>query len=309
MTTADNNIIAALPELKWRGLRTPPYDLVTFEFENELASRSVAYLDGEIHDDTGRRSFPMTARLYFVNTLGEQTRLFPELWEEWKANLDGAAGELVHPVLGPLRARVKGAKGEVRSTLRSGVIVDITWIETIEDPAIGDFLGVLEADPATLAAATDAAGAAFGITYTAYAPVRPSGATIPTVGTAPPTSLLQAYNQIKGSIFSAKLTINGALAQLVGTVEAMADAAEGLNDPTAWPLVDTLFQLWTALRDQMTRLARAARATAAVVLANDTTLDAFATRVGNTLNEVMGLNLQALRLPSVRRGATLRYYK
>jgi hypothetical protein len=56
------------------------------------------------------------------------------------------------------------------------------------------------------------------------------------------------------------------------------------------------------------RLARVARATKAIVLAQDTTLDAFATRTGNTLNEIMGLNVQAIRLPVAKRGTTLRHY-
>jgi hypothetical protein len=306
---SDANIVAQLPRLSWRDLYTPPYDLVTFEFENELAPRAVAYTDGDGHDDTGRRSFPMTARLYFLNTLGEKRRMFPELWEEWKANLDGGPGDFVHPVLGPLRARVRGAKGEVRSNMRSGVIVDITWVETIEDAAVGDFLGVLEADPATLAAAADTMGAPLGVRYPVTAIVNQSGAPFPTPsGAASPTSLLQAYNQLKGDIFSARLSMNGALAQLTSVVDGMIDLAEGLNDATKWPLVDVLTQLWSSLRAMAARLARVARKTKAIVVSQETTLDAFAARVGNTLNEVMGLNIQALRLPSVKRGTTLRYY-
>jgi hypothetical protein len=306
---SDADIVAGLPVLSWRGLYTPPYDLVTFEVENELASRSVAYTDGEGHDDTGRRSFPMTARLYFLNTLGEPTRMFPDCWELWKENLDGRPGDFVHPILGPMRARVKSIKGELRATCRSGVIADITWIETVEDPAEGavrEF--ILETDPATLAATADAMGAPLGVRYPVTGIVV-QGAAFPTPGGGTkPTTLLQAYNQIRGDIFSASKRISGALAQLTGVVSGMVDLAEGLKSASAWPLVDVLKQLWKSLRDMAKRLARVARATKAIVLAQDTTLDAFATRTGNTLNEIMGLNVQAIRLPVAKRGTTLRHY-
>ncbi len=310
MTTTDANIVASLPVLGWRGLPTPPYDLVTFEFENELAPRSVAYTDGEGHDDVGRKSFPMTARLYFLNTLGEKARMFPDLWELWKENMDGRPGDFVHPILGPLRARVKGAKGELRSTSRSGVIVDITWIETIEDPAVGavrEF--ILETDPATLASVADTMGAPLGIRYPVSSAINLGGAAFPTPGGGvQPTSLLQAFNQLRGDLFSAKLMLSGGLAQLTGIVSGMIDAAEALKSARAWPLVDVLTQLWSSLRNMAKRLARVARATRAVVLTRDTTLDAFATAHANTLNEIMGLNIQAIRLPVAKRGTTLRYY-
>src|SRR5580693_4719617 len=134
----DANIITSLPVLSWKGLVAPPYDIVTFDFENRLAPRSIPYVDGTVHDDLGREAFPMTARLYFCNGLEggpPGVRLFPEYWNQWADKLDGTPGDLVHPILGRLRARVRGAKGELRATVRSGVIVDITWTETLENPA------------------------------------------------------------------------------------------------------------------------------------------------------------------------------
>jgi hypothetical protein len=92
--------INRLPLLKWKGLIAPYYDVVSFEWEHELASRGVYGVDGEIHEFVRRKSMPFRARMHFCNTL--EQGLFPETWEEWKlVLLDGTPGDLVHPGVGP----------------------------------------------------------------------------------------------------------------------------------------------------------------------------------------------------------------
>jgi len=304
---ADNDIIADLPILKWRGLEAPPYEFVSFEFDNELSPRQVPYVDGEIHDFTGRRSFPMTARLFFLNTLGQQERMFPDYWEEWRSNLDGEAGELVHPVLGPLRARVKNAKGEIRATTRAGIIVDVTWIETNED--VGEILfgATLFADPSSFAAQSDINWEFKGRTYPpALLPFMNQFNTTGIDITEP--SLLGAYLQIRSILFAADLVALNALRKLQGIVSDMIGTVELLTDPTEWATFDTLLTFWDLLGTQAERISRAARSTARKVLRFDTTLDAFAAEVKNELKEVMALNLFALRSPIVTRGTTLTYF-
>ncbi len=289
----NSNVIADLPPLVWRGLVAPPYEVVTFEFSNTLPAREVPYVDGDVHDSTGRRSFPMTARLFFLNTLGEERVMFPDYWEEWRAQLDGDPGELVHPVLGQITARVQNAKGEIRATTRSGIIVDIAWIETNTDPATLNFLADLGGDPTTIADAADIAAAAFGVTY-------PTG--------LPQTSLKTAWQALRPGLFAPTSTTADAMLKLLGIVGKMIAALEVLSDPGAWVALDLLLAFFSAMKDQEQAVIRAARPTAKEVQFRETTLDEFATRKGNTLNEVMGLNLFALRSPAVLRGTTLTYF-
>lgn len=291
---ADNNIVAELPKLTWRGLEAPPYEFVTFEFNNELSPRQVPYVDGEIHDNTGRKSFPMTVRLFFLNTLGESERMFPERWEQWKDNLDGEVGDLVHPVLGPMKARVQNARGEIRATVRAGIIVDISFIETNLEPGEILFGATLFADPSTMAAQAD-----FNWQF--------KGRTYPTA-LLPYDSLLAAYNALRSLLFIADLKAINALRKLQGIVASMVDTVALLTDPSEWATLDTLTSFWDLLGAQAATLERSARATAKRVVRFDTTLDAFALEVANDLKDVMSLNLFALRSPIVPRGTTLTYY-
>lgn len=295
----DADIISKLPALRWRGLVSPPYELVTFEFKNMLVERPIAYLDGEPHDNTGRKSFPMTARLFFLNTVGggetAGRRHFPELWEDWKEHLDGEIGEFVHPVLGPLHARVDGCKGEVRASVRAGIIVDITWVETIRDPSIGNFLAVLQADPSTIATAVDVAWEELDLEY-------PNN-----LGAS---TLAGAWDAIRPSIFTADVSLLDDLANLLGAVLAMIAMVEDLYNDAAefWGLLENLLAFWSAAKDQADAIARLVRPTAKRVVRRDMTLDEFATSVGNSLADVMGLNIFALRSPIVGRGTTLTYF-
>jgi len=290
------DIVAEMPLLRWRGLDAPPYELVTFEFANDLSPRSIPYIDGEIHDNTGRRAFPMTARLFFLNTLGESRLMYPDYWEEWKENLDGEIGELVHPVLGPLPARVQNAKGEIRASVRSGIIVDITWVETIIDPAEGaNLLFVRELNPAALADEVDKAMATFGVPY-------PDG--------GPSDSFLGAWNEVReGGLFSPSLALLTKIQKIIDTIFQVWDLAASLAENAAWVLTQNIETFWDTIREVQENAGRTVRPTAREVVRRDTTLDAFATAKGCTLQDIMGLNLQTLRSPIIPRGTTLTYYK
>lgn len=290
-----HNVIAQLPPLEWRGLTAPPYDVITMSWAHDQAARGVPYVDGEMHDWTGRRSFEFTVRLFFLNTIGEGV-LFPDAWEGggWKdALLDGSSDTLQHPLLGPVLARVAGGKTEIRSSIRSGIIVDCTWIEDLDDPGGPQGLIPPTFDAGTLANAADVGAAAFDVRFP------------PNKGY---TSLLDAWNAIKSGLFSVSLSLGGQLDQLMGIVVTMADAIDDLNDATAIAAHDNLVSFWTALRDTAAKVAATNRPTAKLVLRQDTTLEAFAASVSNSLADCMGLNLHALRLPIVHRGTTLTYY-
>lgn len=300
----DADIIAGLLPLRWGGLDAPPYDLLTFEFTNDLAPRRIPYLDGEVHDNTGQGAIPLTARLYFVNTVDGGpggVRMFPEYWNEWRNVLDGEARDLDHPVLGPMRARVKGGKGELRASIRSGIIIDISWVSTIEDPSTLNFLADTQVDTLTLATEAGKAAASFGVYYPTAPGVNRQA--VPTESDLV-DDLTSAVREAFGATFTAIGKING----IIGRVAQMVELAEALTDPQSWIVVELLVQLWASLGDVAKRLTKAIRPVASVVTTATTTLDAFALARRNTLSEIMGLNVQALRTPLVAKGTTLFYY-
>jgi hypothetical protein len=313
---SDAAITKDLPYLKWRGLLAPGYDILPFRWRNRLAARQYPYVDVDAHDPTGRDSFQgLSARLYFVNTVDHSFdglgRLFPDYWETWRDQLlDGAAGDLEHPVLGPIRARVAEGSGVVESKVRSGILVDVTWVETNEDPSTLELLGNIAADPARLAAAADAGAAAFGVQV---APGRlpvmfatQYGLSFPS-GFAPPT-LVDLYAAIRAPLFAGVLGAADQLLTLMGDVAAMVDALMALDDVMTWPALDACRAFWAAINTQRVNLARASRKLGRVVLDRRKTLDVFAREHKNSVAEIMALNAQALRGPYADRGTTLYYY-
>src|SRR5262249_35355539 len=160
-----------------------------------------------------------TARLYFVNTV--EPKSFPENWNRWQPALfDGTADELVHPVLGRVLARVLDGSIELVAKNRAGIIVDVTWTSTREELDQGLIFETLNGNTEAAAGAADAALDALGMSL----PV-----TVP-----PTTSLLDAYKGLKGQIFSAELSVTGAINQLMGVIDTLVDDIDALNSALGW---------------------------------------------------------------------------
>lgn len=312
---SDAKIIQDLPPLKWRGLLAPSYDVLPFSWKNRLPSRQYYGVDGDAHDPTGRDSIPFKARLYFINTVIPQmqgpTRIFPDYWELWRNQLmDGAAGDLEHPAFGLVRARVPDVSGVVETKCLSGIIVDISWIETNEDPSTLVAVGNVPADPANLAAQADTNAAAFNVVV---APGRlpimfqvQYGLTFPN-GFVQPT-LAGIFDAIRSSVFAVDLSSLDMLSALMGDVAAMVAALQLLNTASVWPAIVSCRSFWMALRTMALNIGAAARTTGVEVLSKDTTLDAFARAHNNSVPEIMALNAAALRGPYAPRGMALSYY-
>jgi hypothetical protein len=304
-----------LPALKWRGMLAPPYDLLTFKWRNRLAPRQFPGVDVDAHDPTGRDSFPMTARLYFVNTSAQDFaglgRLFPDYWETWRDQLlDGAAGDLEHPLLGPLRARVAEGGGVLETRCQSGLVIDVTWWETNEDPSVLTALGNIPASAAMQATQADTTAAAFGVSV---APDRlpvmfevTYGLSFPS-GFSPPT-LSSIFAAIQGPVFAAAAGTLDMLSALMGDVAAMVVTLQQLNDCGTWPALDACMAFWFSLYTMRKNLGAVTRPVASVVVDRRTMLDAFAYTVGNSVAEIMSLNAAALTGPFVDRGTTLSHY-
>jgi prophage DNA circulation protein len=296
------NIIAALPPLRWRGL-TAPCETASYQGGHDQARRRYPYKDAASHDNTGRQPYVTTVVLHFNNGIGRTAGSsdypngkpwYPDYWNDWKLAIeDGSIGELQHPDLGTFQARVMAFSLDLTAQYRSGARVTVTWEESIEDLTEQPQFETASVDLGSAAKKADEECAKFGISY-------PDGQGA--------TSLFDMVNQIEGALFSLSLSVNGLLNRALGAVNFMFDAVEALNDPSTWPAADALLQTFNALRATADKIARAARTTAKTTTTAETTLDAFATSTGNTLQEIQGLNLFALRSPLVPKGTTLTYY-
>jgi len=292
-----NNVIAALPQLSWRGLTNVPCDSAPFDGSHDLGERKYPYRDAASHDPTGRNPYVTTVRLLFGNMLGKGTGgklLYPDTWRDYKLALeDSSIGKLVHPDLGEFDARVVSWKGTLDARNRGGITIDVVWTESSADITEPPQFTDVDVSLSAAAAAADAALASVGISY-------PTGESF--------TSLSGLANAVTGSIFSAGLSASGLVNQALGTVAGLVDSVEALGSADAWPALDNLLLVHSSLQGIIDKAAQGSRPTGKRLLVSDTSLDAFARDVNNTLEEVQNLNLSALRSPIVKRGTTLVYF-
>lgn len=286
--------LSDLPPLKWGDLPEVPCDSAPYDFSHSMGERRWPYVDGAGHDPTGLDPIPVKVKLYFLNTMFGFGNLYTEAWPIWRPALfDGALRLLEHPDLGSFTARVPRGHVDFTAQTRSGVVVEVDFISSLADPETALQFTAPATDPGAAAAAADVAWQALGFDY-------PDGLN--------ETDLLGAWNSIKGQVLSASMTITGKLNQVMGIVSGMIEDLRTLNDPTLQPHSVLLVALWNSLRDYRDGLNKGARATAQQTTRRPTTLSEFAATVGNDLDEIIGLNLSALRTPTVPAGSVLTYY-
>ena len=294
-TASPATVIQGLPYLEWRGLKAHA-SVADFDFSHAQAGRSYPLIDGRTHDWMGMDAIPIKATLYFLNTVQKDS--FPAGFELWRdALFDGSPGDLIHPVLGPLRAVVLAGSVKVNAMQTAGVTVDVQWETTNEDVDTFFIFEGVSVSVISAATAAQAACDALGIDY-------PDGEN-------EGLSLFDAVNAIESAVFAASIQTSGALNKVTGKVEQMIEAAERLTNPQAWVAVANLQTVWARLKDRSDKLvnrAVGARPTKSEILASDTALDAFAVAKGNTMAEVAELNPSALAKPVVPKGSTLVYY-
>lgn len=287
---AASDVILSLPLLRWRGL--PAHcESAPLHGQHDQAERRVPYRDGAGHDHTGRAPYTTQVRLWFVETIGSYGDL--PAWLE--AVEDGSSGELLHPLRGKFQARVLTWDIDLNASNRGGVPMDVTFTETVDDYDDIKALGTLDISPSDVAEAAEQACDALGIEY-------PDGQN--------ETSITEGLDAIEGGITSAGLSVGGKINQVSGAINSMISTVEDLDDPMAWPALDSLMLLQSTLADLGRKAEKLApRPTATKRTQNDTTIDAIASSVGNTTAEIMGLNLALLRSPTVPKGSTFTYYK
>lgn len=285
-------VLSQLPFLTWRGLAAPPCESVSFSWANDLAARAIPYVDVDVHDDVRRKSAEFKVRLFFCETV--EPGAFTQKWPQWlDAIKTGTPDYLVHPLLGTIRARVAHVGGEVKARMRDGVVVEIDFIETNEDPSVISADITSQSDILVAAQAADAAASSFGVSW----PSSPLG-----------TSIFSAISGIRGSLFSFDFDSSASVTQIIGNISQMIDAVEAVDDHQRYAADDALLAVWRQLYQAQQLISARARRVLSRVVANDTTLDRFARETSNTLQDIMQANLFALRAPIVPKGTTLRYF-
>lgn len=285
--------------MTFRGLVSPPYDIANFSGSFSLAQKRYPYVDGASFDNVGRDPIPMSFKLYFLNTLGED--LFPELFEKWVNGLilDGRVGELEHPLLGSMNVMPKSWSVQLSANTTSGIIMDVSFIETIQDPENATSSTIVAEFPVVRVAA-----AAVDQDYSKLNLKWPDGART--------DSLLDLVDQIEGLVFSARLTAEGVLNQAIGFIDNLLDSVENIasNSSRIWALVTNLTLISNSFRDIKERLGlQSEREVAQRTYEFNVSIDAVAADTGNSVGEIMTLNTSLLGQPTVPAGKPVSYFR
>lgn len=125
------DLIQNLSPATWGSLDPVPTSILATTFEHRLVTREYYGVDGEGHDNTGRRSLKFRARLFFVETI--KAGLYTTVWPQWRERiLRGDRDDFAHPELGVIKARVDSGSWEISSRSSRGVVVEVGWTESIE---------------------------------------------------------------------------------------------------------------------------------------------------------------------------------
>jgi prophage DNA circulation protein len=287
------NVIPGLEAFTWRGLVAPPYDTAGINGGYNQSERRYPYIDGAGHDNVGANPIPINFTLYFLNSL--RVGMFPDLFTSWRdaVAIDGSPGDLVHPLLGKLRAVPLTWNINLSAAKTSGVVMNVSFSTTVEDPEKAAEFSTKVSSVESQAAQADIDIQALGIPF-------PGDAKLP--------SLLDLIRSLEGQLFSARLTIEGALNQVIGIVDGLVDAVERLNDHRAWAAEANLKGLRNSLVDLGNAIGESARKTAEFIIQTSSPLDVVARITGNTVGEIITLNPSKLRSPFVESGESVKYF-
>jgi hypothetical protein len=301
-------VIHDLPALTYGGLSARCDDIET-SWSHMLAPRDYYGVDAEAHEWTKRESFKVGCKLYFLNT--EDPNAYPKNWSKWRqALLRGDARQLKHPEVGTFYARPADVSYTITSKSTAGVVVSVSFIESINSADEPSKLTSNGAGAMTQAAAdADYAMGALGLSY-------PDGMPSPT------------FEEFVGAIASLGFTIEtqtaGKLAQLHGLTDAVYDAVQSLakaqafadgivkdalaGAPLRWLLEHSLNSMRVLATSALEQLSRGARETLKYRVDRPTSLAAISFELGADIVDIITLNTSLLGAPLVLPGADVLYY-
>ena len=290
------NAIVELPKMSWRGLAPPHYDSANISGSFSLAERRYPYIDAASHENVGRNPIPMKFKLYFLNNLAPGN--FPGLFQEWlnAVAFDKSVGKLEHPILGMFFAQVKSWSVALSADKTSGVIMTVSFIETVPDPLSDIDVIIDNMGAGNLTALAEAAHADYSKLKLPW----PDGVGV--------TSLLDLAKQIQGLVQQTRSKVEGKLNQALGIVDGLIEAVESVGTNAQWALVGNLVSLWNGIKSSANKAGIETRAIAKFVFNKDKSFDEVSRATGNTVGELMGLNRDLMGSPLIPANTPVKYY-
>lgn len=302
-----------LQQCAWRGISFPIETIVT-KGGQKLAVHNRMDRDGANVEGTGRKPFTFSIKGYFIQGLtpginedwsGDE--LFPDDWLIMRSTLvhDKSTGILTHPLYGDINCKLQDWTETIYSGMRDGIIVDLEFIETIDD---GDQPGDV-ASTASLQGSVIASANTSALSLDSQTLALTNSNIVNSKAKAAITALNKNGNmitQVTSIINSVALQTVGKISSLINTVYAfkntMRNEASFLADlfDTCEELIDSLNKLSLTFVNK--------RETSIYTVSFDTTLASIAGYTGNTLQNIISLNPYLAAYPIVPYKTKVLYY-
>lgn len=297
-----------LPQLTWLGVKAYASDIRT-SWQHRLPEYEYAYVDGEAHDNTGRKSLRVACTLHFLNTI--EPGLYPGKWNSFRGLLlSTQSGTLAHPEIGKFNARVSDGEYTISGRSPAGVSVAVSWVESIKNSQSTTKFTTQNAPAAQSARDLDDAMAALGFDYPDG---MGSGSTfaglvgdIMSIGTTYTNEAKSLVNKTIGFSDAVYEQMQIAAASVANAGAAVRDAVAA--PPFRWLLEVSCDALRVALLEHLQALAEGAQPIKTHTTSHNTTLAALSLELDADIGGLIQLNPALVASPSVNKNTTVLYF-
>lgn len=295
---------SALLPFQWKDVQMPLMRL-RMSLGHDLVEHKSWGVDGASVEDTGQIPVRFSASIPFLNGIAPAATeswpsgdLYPTHFRRFiLAFQEKKVGLLQHPEFGSIACRADKLEVELASDRRGGVIVEASWVETLDDEVqhqvVNGYVN-LDAEAVNLdAQKTDLKKLVPGLPdyQTSFEDLARS---IQAVGDQTALLTKRAAGQIDRIMYR------------IDNIQRSVDSAKSA---LTWPTTQSIEKLRSAGTNLRQRLLQANRDIMLFVVPEQTTVPALLVQLpGATLPDIIKLNPDLMRGPIVQKRATVRYY-
>ena len=308
MSTDD--LFSNLLEFSWRGVSFP-IARTSLQISQDLVQHKFPDTDGAHVEGTGRAPLIFSATCLFRNNITKAkseswatggTPLYPNAFRAFLTAFgDRTTGQLQHPELGFIACKPQTASMEWLATLRDGVDVQASWIETIDGAQ--NFADQLAAPSPLVSLYIEADDLDNQLVQYANPLLMSKDNGL---------SFLDAIRKI-GSVFDQISLLNkqygGYIDHVLYRVQALQDSVMSLRDNSSWPIINTCERLKSSLFGAKKQLLLATKDVSLFICPKDQTLAALCAILNNKVSDLVKLNPALGNSATVSFLTPVRYYK
>jgi hypothetical protein len=302
-----NDLFAALLELSYKEVSFP-YVSIRSELRHDLAIHKFVDRDGAYIEGTGRSPLEFTARIPMLNGLDAginehwQRPLYPFVRDNLlRVAVDKSSGTLQHPELGPITCKLERMSWVLEAGVRSGVWVDVTWLET-DDTGI-DLQQALS-NPSPLA---NCQAAANDLTFQ-IASIDPNLIPQPYVPTIGFDDMMNAIRGVTDTPTILQKQYAGRVDNFIYECNALEASLNSAASALNWPMIQSAERAKQAAYQLKSTLLAKGKAVGLFTVQKTSTLAQVAAQIPAPIGDLIQLNTAFMNHPLVPASSQIRYY-